>query len=529
MTKEKRDPKVMPNNYESEQSLLGAIMIDNNIGHETLTELKRDDFYFSAHQLIYDVMKTLQQEGKPIDVVTLSDKLELGDNLTQIGGIGYLTELTNILPSSANYEYYYDIVKKNGMLRRIINSASSIIENSYNSDNADMALAYAEKTIYDITDSTANKDLVHVNQTINEVMRQYEEAVKNPNATKGLLTGFFNLDSVTNGYKPGQMIVLAARPGVGKTSFAMNVVTNIANQHPEKVIAVFNLEMSMNELVQRILQSAAQVSQKSVIAGATPEEFKRLWASKSKLDLSNLYIDDTTGTTAEQIMSKCRRLKQLKKRLDFVVVDYLQLLKSSVSRSSIQQEVSDISRAIKIMAKDLEVPVMILSQMSRDLDKRTDKTPKLSDLRDSGAIEQDADQVYFLSKDEKQEGNAFEIIDLVIAKHRSGECKTINFKWEGNMVKFSAISGDEAQKVNKEQMQSLANKNDAIQDSKEKSESIPQFMSEIPQEAIVVNLNEAINDNIVPFSGSSSSFYDISEYSEDALQASTNNIDFSKE
>lgn len=442
MANENKNPKMMPNNYEAEQSLLGAILIDNEVAATVLAELKKGDFYFSAHNVILEAMLELQRSGKPIDIVTVVENLLKKGELDKVGGTAYLTDLTNILPSSANYQYYLDIVTQNSMLRKIIGAGNRIIENSYTSDNSEMALSFAEKTIFDLSDTVENKDLVHVNETINSVMHKFEEILVNPDGAKGLLTHFKNLDNITFGYLPGQMIVLAARPGCGKTSFAMNIVSNIALHNPEKVIAVFNLEMSIDELTQRILLSTAHVSHNSVKNGANAEEFKKLWQAKKMLEEANIYIDDTTGTTPEQIMSKCRRLKQLKKRLDFVVIDYLQLLKSHTPRSSIQQEVSEISRSIKIMAKELKVPVFILSQTSRDLEKRNDGEPKLSDLRDSGAIEQDADQVYFLIKDPNQEDSPMEIIDLVILKHRSGERATLHYQWEGSMVRFTPVTGE---------------------------------------------------------------------------------------
>lgn len=459
-----KNPKIMPNNIEAEQSLLGSMMIDDTVSTEILSELEEIDFYYSSHKMIYTAMSDLQREGKPIDIITLSDKLSKTtekdrngkesktDNLQKVGGMSYLTELTDTIPSSANFRYYFNIVKKNSMLRTIINASNKITENTYKSDDADMALSFAEKTIFDISADKENKDLVHVNNTINQVLKGYEDVLINPDCNKGQLTYFKNLDKITNGYKGGQMIILAARPGCGKTSFAMNIVCNIAKNEPEKVIACFNLEMSISELTQRILLTMAGVPNESVISGASADEFKRLWQAKKILEQSNVYIDDTAGTTPEQIMSKCRRLKQMKKRLDFVLIDYLQLLKAHTSRQSIQQEVTEISRSIKIMAKELDVPVFALSQTSRDLEKRDDGDPKMSDLRESGAIEQDADQVYFLVKKKAETDGGDEIINLNIVKHRSGPCGVVSFKWEGNMYRFTPTTFEEARnkKQNKE-------------------------------------------------------------------------------
>ncbi len=473
-----KNPKIMPNNLEAEQSLLGSMMIDDEVTTEILSELNEKDFYMNSHRLIFNAMYDLQREGKPVDIITLSDKLSKStekdkygnvsttDNLQKVGGMSYLTELTDAIPSSANYRYYFNIVKKNGMLRTIINASNKISENTYKSDDAEMALAFAEKTIFDISDNQENKDLMHVNSTINQVLKGYEDVLINPDCNKGQLSHFKNLDKITNGYKGGQMIVLAARPGCGKTSFAMNIVCNIAKNEPEKVVAVFNLEMSISELTQRILLTMASVPHESVVSGASADEFKRLWQAKKILEQSNVYIDDTASTTPEQIMSKCRRLKQMKKRLDFVVIDYLQLLKAHTSRQSIQQEVTEISRSLKIMAKELDVPVFALSQTSRDLEKRDDGDPKMSDLRESGAIEQDADQVYFLVKQKLGEGSVEDIINLHIVKHRSGACGTISFKWQGNMVKFTPLSIEETRNLK----QQKATVNEAIEAGKANAE-----------------------------------------------------------
>ena len=473
-----KNPKIMPNNLEAEQSLLGSMMIDDEVTTEILRKKKKKDFYMNSHRLIFNAMYDLQREGKPADIITLSDKLSKStekdkygnvsttDNLQKVGGMSYLTELTDAIPSSANYRYYFNIVKKNGMLRTIINASNKISENTYKSDDAEMALAFAEKTIFDISDNQENKDLMHVNSTINQVLKGYEDVLINPDCNKGQLSHFKNLDKITNGYKGGQMIVLAARPGCGKTSFAMNIVCNIAKNEPEKVVAVFNLEMSMSELTQRILLTMASVPHESVVSGASADEFKRLWQAKKILEQSNVYIDDTASTTPEQIMSKCRRLKQMKKRLDFVVIDYLQLLKAHTSRQSIQQEVTEISRSLKIMAKELDVPVFALSQTSRDLEKRDDGDPKMSDLRESGAIEQDADQVYFLVKQKLGEGSVEDIINLHIVKHRSGACGTISFKWQGNMVKFTPLSIEETRNLK----QQKATVNEAIEAGKANAE-----------------------------------------------------------
>jgi len=430
----------VPNNYEAEQALLGAMLMDADVVNEVIADINADDFYYESHRLIFNAVKDLSMANQPIDIVTLSDKLS-EENLAKIGGIMYVNELMNVLPSTANFGQYLGIVKRDGKLRRIIRNAERIIENTYGAESEDMALAFAEKMIYSISEEGETSELVSVKETAFQVVKKFQDILSNPNANLGLLTHFRNLDEITHGYLPGQLIVIAARPGCGKTTFALNIVGNIAARDKDKKIAVFNLEMNRNEVTERLMVGMAKVKLEDMLtAKCKKEDYERICDINKLLADSNVYIDDTAKITPEQIMSKCRRLAQQKGGLDLVVIDYLQLLESSDRKreSSKQQEVADISRAMKIMAKELQVPVILLSQMSRDVEKRDDKTPKLSDLRESGAIEQDADQVYFLSRPDKKSDDDVDdkFVDLIIAKHRAGSTGTIYFKFENEMLKF---------------------------------------------------------------------------------------------
>lgn len=438
----KKDVRVrqVPNNYEAEQSLLGAMLLDNEVANEVIGEIKMSDFYYESHRLIFEAISDLLMANQPVDIVTLTDKLGK-EALSKIGGVMYINEIMNILPSTANFREYCDIVKRDGRLRTIIRNAERIVENTYDADDENKALSFAEKMIYSISEEGESSELAPVKESALQVMKKFQDILSNPDANKGLLTYFKNLDEITHGYQPGQLIVLAARPGCGKTTFAMNIVGNIAMRDPEKKIAVFNLEMNRNEVSERLMVGMAKVKLESMLtAKGTKEDYRKLWEVNQILADSNVYLDDTAKITAEQIMSKCRRLAQKKGGLDLVVIDYLQLLESSDSKrtnDSKQQQVADISRAMKIMAKELKVPVILLSQMSRDVEKRDDKTPKLSDLRESGAIEQDADQVYFLSRPDNKDNEVDnKFVDLIIAKHRSGATGTIYFKFENEMLKF---------------------------------------------------------------------------------------------
>lgn len=433
----KRSQKPMPNNYEAEQYVIGSIMVDNSIGQEVIAQLAEDDFYSAAHRKIYEHIKLMVHTGKPTDVVTVSDSLDKVGELENIGGVNYLFDLYNMIPSTANFNNFLDIVKRDGALRKLIIACADITDNACGSTDILTSMALAEKKIFELTFTQEIKDLAHVSDGVNNVLKETEELMRSPNRIRGIESGFKNLDDLIHGYREGQMIVLAARPGCGKTSFAMNIATNISLEHPEKVVAIFNLEMSLTELTQRMLYSVSGVTQEMVFKGEDTSVFDKLWSAKQRLDKTKIYIDDTAAATPDKIASKLRRLKQKQKRLDLVIIDYLQLLRLEKSLSSLQQEVTEISRAIKVMAKELKVPILILSQTSRGLERRDDKTPMLSDLRDSGAIEQDADQVYFLTKDDGDMGLEYEVVKLHVVKNRSGSTGVLPFKWEGNLVKFS--------------------------------------------------------------------------------------------
>lgn len=443
----KKINRKLPFNQEAEQSLLGAIMIDSFVANEVVPILTSNCFYIEAHKIIFAAIKSLMSQNLPIDIVSVNDCLEKRDDLSRVGGIAYLSDLTILTPSGNNYKHYLDIVKRDAKLRELIVAANTILDDCSVEQDLQTAINKAEKAVFDVTYSVEQKDLVPITDGLMASMGNIEAILTNQKAIYGLETGFSNLDRMIRGYQPGQMIVLAARPGCGKTSFAMNIVANIALKHPEKVVAVFNLEMSVEELTKRLLLSVAEVPSEYLYTKRPSEVLSMLWKANEQLGKAQLYIDDTTGTTPEQIMSKCRRLKQRTKRLDFVVIDYLQLLRPATPKSNMQAEVAEVSRSIKIMAKELKVPLLILSQTSRDLEKRDDKAPKLSDLRDSGAIEQDADQVYFLTKEASQPNDEFEVVDLNILKHRSGSTGKINLKWQGNIVKFTPLESAEYFKI----------------------------------------------------------------------------------
>ncbi len=428
----------IPCSIEAEQAVLGAIISDNEIAVRIVCDIDESDFYSNVYKTVFRQIKILTNQNKPVDIVMLASSLDREGKLQEIGGVTTLDELVDSIPSTANIDYYVNILKMNSLRRKIIKECGDIIATSYKEEDAEKVLAVAESLIYNISEQKESSSLMHISNTTVEVMERIEKAYSENGSQGGLKVGFKNLDEATNGFMPGQMIVLAARPGCGKTSFVMNMVSNIASRKDGKeVVAVFNLEMSAIELVLRMMSNIAGIDSRDIQNGLENREgLDKIWLAQDILKNSNVYIDDSAMITTEQIMSKCRRLKAQKGRLDLVVIDYLQLISPSDSRKSKLEQVSDISRFVKLLAKELKVPVIILSQMSRSIENRDDKTPKLSDLRESGAIEQDADIVAFLTEGEFEASNNATPICLMIAKHRNGSVCDLYFEWDKSKMRF---------------------------------------------------------------------------------------------
>ena len=431
-----------PCSIEAEQAVLGAIISDNDVANRIACNIQEDDFYTSIYKKIFAQIKKLINQNKPVDLVMLASSLEREGILQEVGGVTTLDELLDSIPSTANIDYYVNILKKNSTLRKVITNCRDIIDTAYKEDDAEKVLAVAEALIYKISENNESSELAHISNATVEVMERIEKAYSENGSQGGLKVGFKNLDEATNGFMPGQMIVLAARPGCGKTSFAMNMVTNIASRKDSKeVVAVFDLEMSAVELVFRMMSNVAGIDSRDIQNGLENKEgLDKVWLAQDVLKNSNVYIDDSAMITCEQIMSKCRRLKAQKGRLDFVVIDYLQLISPSAATASRSknEQVGEISRFIKLLAKELKVPVLILSQMSRSIENRDreDKTPKLSDLRESGSIEQDADIVAFLVDGEFAVDNGKTAITLMLAKHRNGSTGELYYEWDKSQMRF---------------------------------------------------------------------------------------------
>ncbi|MBQ2863971.1 MAG: replicative DNA helicase [Clostridia bacterium] len=440
--------RVLPHSIEAEQSVLGCVLIDQDASMNILSELKGDDFYVEAHRIIFDAMYNVYSHNSPVDFVTLTDELEKTNMLESVGGAEYIATLTNIVPSSSNYKHYSDIVKRNGVLRKLINASNNIINNCFEAQSMQDAITFAEKSIFDISQNEDRSSLLHIKTATGEVLEKFEKIQKDRDSLRGLPTGIFGLDKITNGLQNSDLILIAARPGVGKTSLAMNIVNNAAIKKGASV-AVFNLEMPRVQLAQRSICSLAFVSMEKALKGElTVPEWKALWAASDKLNKAKIFVDDSSLNTPVDILSKCRRLKA-EHGLDLVMIDYLQLMSSGNKSKdgNRQQEVADMSRGLKIMARELNVPVIVLSQLSRAVESRQGKVPVLSDLRESGAIEQDADIVMFIHKpdlpaDAPEELKKNPICEIIIAKHRNGALGEVKVKWVGNITTFVNLERD---------------------------------------------------------------------------------------
>ncbi len=432
--------RTMPFSAEAEQSVLGCIFVDPECLITVAENLSADDFYMPQNKLIYGAMTELWNRGEAVDSVTISR--ELGNNLEIIGGYQYLAQLALVTPTTQNIGAYIKIVQDKAVLRRLIGAANSILKEGYDaSEDVSVVLDTAEKYIYDILQNRSIKGFSHIRDVLAETFMNLEETVKNKGKVHGVPSGFDDLDKITNGFHPSDLVIIAARPAMGKTSFALNIAQHAALKASVPT-AVFSLEMSKEQLGNRIIWSEAMINGEKLRNGDLGDDDWSVIASVvGKLSKSPLYIDDTPGLTITDMRAKCRRL-QLEKGLGLIVVDYLQLMQGSKRNDNRQQEISEISRSLKVLAKELGVPVLALSQLSRAAATRTDHKPQLSDLRESGAIEQDADMVIFLHRPDYYDPNTEKknIAECIIAKHRNGAVGTIDLAWCGEFTKFRTLT-----------------------------------------------------------------------------------------
>ena len=433
----------MPHSLEAEQALLGCILMDPTIQFEVLSTIKEEDFYAETHKYIFSAMENLVKSNQAVDLVTLTDALEKNGTLGNAGGVEYIAQLTTVMPSSANYQRYYDIVTRDSMLRKLIHGSSDIIDNCMQSTDKEMALSFAEKTVFDLSNMADTSDMVKISNVIPDVMSKLDELCKDKSSARGIRTKYRGLDNILNGLHQSDLMILAARPAVGKTSFAMNIVEQVALQGYS--CAVFSLEMSKEQLTQRMLCSVAGVSMSNAMKGTMSQtEWLKIAKAKELLANAKIYIDDSALITPHEVLSKCRRLKR-KGGLDLVMIDYIQLMNNNSSKKSDnrQQEISEISRSLKILAKEVNVPVLALSQLSRAVETRKGR-PQLSDLRESGAIEQDADIVMFIHRPDRSatekeiaEGKVMpNVAEILIEKHRNGPTGLVKLYFKSDCTKF---------------------------------------------------------------------------------------------
>lgn len=445
--KEKIDkPRIVPNNLEAEQAVLGSALLDEDCLPTVISKLSSRDFYSETHGIIFECMENLYAKNEPINMITVCDELEKIDKLAYVGGMDYITLLTNTIPSAAYAESYIEIVKRDSVLRQIIESCAQITKKAFEKD--DDALSFAEKTIFEISEQGQVSSLEALNKTFEHTMEVFEKIYKDGGMARGLKTGFHQFDQKTNGLQKSDLVIIAARPGIGKTSFSMNIVSNAALNGAK--CAVFSLEMSKEQLAQRMICSVSGVSMARALKGDLNEsDWGKLWKAQKKLADCQIYVDDSSLNKPSQIIAKCRKLKR-EKGLDLIMIDYLQLMTSDAKADNRQNEVADISRQMKILAKEIDVPVLLLSQLSRAVEQRQGKRPMLSDLRESGSIEQDADMVIFIhrdnepSKEDQEQGKkdgSYEA-EFIIAKFRSGEPGSFFLGWDGSRTTFVNLAKD---------------------------------------------------------------------------------------
>ena len=431
--------KVPPHDLEEEQAIIGSMLTDRDAVISAIEILKEEDFYREDNKAIYTAILNLYNRAEPIDIITVKSELESMGKFEQVGGLEYLAELPEKVPTTANAMKYIKIVEEKSTLRRLIKTANEIIELGYSpTEDVEDIMEGAEKKIFNIMQEKNQKGYAPIKDVLVESFTKLEELYNRKQHITGVPSGFTELDYRTAGFHGSELILIAARPAMGKTAFALNIATNAAVK-ANVPVAVFSLEMSKEQLVNRILCSESMVDSNKVRTGKLEEDdWTKLAGAIGPLSEAEIFIDDTPGINITEIRAKCRKLK-LEKNIGMVVIDYLQLIQGSNKRGgSREQEISEISRSLKILAKELDVPVIALSQLSRAAEQRPDHRPMLSDLRESGAIEQDADIVMFLYRDDyyNQDSDKKDIAEIIIAKHRGGSTGTVELLWLGSYTKF---------------------------------------------------------------------------------------------
>lgn len=434
--------KVPPHDLDAEQAVIGSMLTDADAVASSIEVLKPEDFYRADNRIIYEAMFNLYNRSEPIDIITVKAELESMGRFEQVGGLEYLAGLPDKVPTTANVQKYINIVEEKSKLRDLIKTANDIIELGYDpTEDVDDIMENVEKKVFNLTQGKNQKGYSPIKDVLVDSFTQLEELYNRKQHITGVPSGFADLDYRTAGFHGSELILVAARPAMGKSAFALNIATNAAVR-ADVPVAIFNLEMSKEQLVNRILCSEAMVDSNKVRTGKLEEEdWSKLAEAIGPISASNIYIDDTPGISITEIRAKCRKL-QVEKHIGMVIIDYLQLIQGTNKRGgSREQEISEISRSLKIMAKELNVPVIALSQLSRAVEQRPDHKPMLSDLRESGAIEQDADIVMFLYRDDyyNPDSEKKNIAEVIIAKHRGGSTGSVDLRWFGSYTKFTNL------------------------------------------------------------------------------------------
>lgn len=430
--------KLPPQSVEAEEAILGAILTNPVCLNRIIEYLDANTFYKPAHKHIYKAILKLYADNHAIDIVTVSEMLREQDKLESVGGRAYINDLALSVTTTANVEYYAKIVQEKAIKRSLINAGSEIVSMAYDNRTTEDALDNAEKLIFDIAQKKSNTDLESIKDLVIPTFEKIEYRYNNRDTLTGVSTGFYDLDEMTSGLQKSDLIILAARPSMGKTAFALNIAQHVGLRE-KKPVAIFSLEMPKEQLVSRMMCSEAEVdSQRLKTGNMATTDWEKLTNTMSLFTDAPIYIDDTSGVTVMDIRAKCRRLAMQEKALALIVIDYLQLMEGNSTDDRFQQ-VSAISRGLKTLARELDVPIIALSQLSRAVESRNDKRPMLSDLRESGAIEQDADIVMFIYRDEyynKEESENKGTAELVVAKHRNGPVGNVELLFQSSITKF---------------------------------------------------------------------------------------------
>ena len=434
--------RIPPQNLEAEEAILGAVLTNPICLNKIADLITPESFYKPANRMIYEAVLDLFGKNQAIDIVTVSERLSETDKLEQVGGRAYVNDLALNVVTTANIEYYAKIVQEKAIKRNLINAGSEIVEMAYENNSMETTLDNAEKLIFNIAQQKATTDLVPIEELVLKSYEQIEFRYNHRDELIGVPTGFYDIDMMTSGLQKSDLIILAARPSMGKTAFALNIAQNVALR-ANKAVAIFSLEMPKEQLVQRMLCSEAEVDTQRLKTGLMQaKDWEKLTTTMNVFAEAPIYIDDCAGATVMDIRAKCRRLMMETKELGLIVIDYLQLMSGSEKEDRFQQ-ISSISRGLKTLARELGVPVIALSQLSRAVEQRNDKKPMLSDLRESGAIEQDADIVMFIYRDEyykKEESENRGKAEVIIAKHRNGPVGNVELLFQANITKFKNVT-----------------------------------------------------------------------------------------